>query len=161
MRFVLFGNTYQTKKSSHIEKLLGVLRRLQNEIYMDRSFYEFVKQELGLPFEPDGVFEDGQFTADLAISMGGDGTFLKAASRIGSKNIPIVGMSNGLSTVENMRANTYTIESPLIFFIVRFFYKTSYFLAKPGNGYRQAFAVFCHRAAGYFISFLLENFAQL
>ena len=39
MRFVLFGNTYQTKKSSHIEKLLGVLRRLQNEIYIDRSFY--------------------------------------------------------------------------------------------------------------------------
>ena len=95
MRFVLFGNTYQTKKSSHIEKLLGVLRRLQNEIYMDRSFYEFVKQELGLPFEPDGVFEDGQFTADLAISMGGDGTFLKAASRIGSKNIPIVGINTG------------------------------------------------------------------
>ena len=95
MRFVLFGNTYQTKKSSHIETLLAVLRRLQNEIYMDRPFYEFVRQELGLSFEPDGVFDDGLFTADLAISMGGDGTFLKAASRIGCKNIPIVGINTG------------------------------------------------------------------
>lgn len=95
MKFVLFGNTYQTKKSSHIEKLLTVLRRLHNEIYMDRLFYEFVKQELGLPFEPDGIFDDGLFAADLAISMGGDGTFLKAASRIGDKNIPIVGINTG------------------------------------------------------------------
>lgn len=95
MRFVLFGNTYQTKKASHIEQLLAVLHRPQNEIYMDRPFYEFVKQKLGLPFEPDGIFDDGDFTADLAISMGGDGTFLKAASRIGNKSIPIVGVNTG------------------------------------------------------------------
>lgn len=95
MRFVLFGNTYQTKKAYHIQKLLTVLHRLHAEVHMDASFYHFVKQELSLPFEPDGIFEDGDFQADLAISMGGDGTFLKAASRIGNKNIPIVGINTG------------------------------------------------------------------
>ena len=95
MRFVLFGNTYQTKKASHIERLLNTLRRLDCNLFIDASFYHFVKQELGLPFEPNGIFENGDFQADLAISMGGDGTFLKAASRIGNKDIPIVGINTG------------------------------------------------------------------
>ena len=95
MRFVLFGNTYQTKKSTHIQQLLATLRRMKNEVYIDASFYNFVKQELELQFEPDGIFEDGDFEADMAISMGGDGTFLKTASRIGNKNIPILGVNTG------------------------------------------------------------------
>lgn len=95
MRFILFGNTYQSKKSCHIERLLHTLRRLQCEIYIDAPFYRFVKQELGLPYEPDGVVEDNCFDADMAISMGGDGTFLKAASRIGDRDIPIMGINTG------------------------------------------------------------------
>ena len=33
--------------------------------------------------------------ADMVISIGGDGTFLKAASRVGKKNIPILGINTG------------------------------------------------------------------
>ena len=95
MRFVLFGNTYQTKKSFHIQKLLFTLRRLNAEVFIDAPFFHFLQQEPGLEFEPDGIFEGDNFEADIAISMGGDGTFLKAASRIGYKNIPIVGINTG------------------------------------------------------------------
>ena len=35
------------------------------------------------------------FEADIAISMGGDGTFLKTAARVGSRNIPILGVNMG------------------------------------------------------------------
>jgi len=35
------------------------------------------------------------FTADFAISLGGDGTFLTAAAKIGSRNIPILGINAG------------------------------------------------------------------
>lgn len=31
----------------------------------------------------------------MVISIGGDGTFLKAASRVGKKNIPILGINTG------------------------------------------------------------------
>ena len=95
MKLVLFGNTFQTKKSIHIQKLLNVLHSLNVELYVDASFYQFVKQELNIAFTPTGIFEGNQFEADLAISMGGDGTFLKAASRIGKKNIPIIGINTG------------------------------------------------------------------
>ena len=42
-----------------------------------------------------GVFEGSDFEADIVLSMGGDGTFLKAASYVGHKNIPILGINTG------------------------------------------------------------------
>ena len=42
-----------------------------------------------------GVFEGSDFEADIVLSMGGDGTFLKAASYVGNKNIPILGINTG------------------------------------------------------------------
>ena len=57
MKLVLFGNTFQTKKSIHIQKLLNVLHSLNVELYVDASFYQFVKQELNIAFTPTGIFE--------------------------------------------------------------------------------------------------------
>lgn len=42
-----------------------------------------------------GVFEGNSFETDYAISLGGDGTFLRAASKVGAKNIPIIGVNMG------------------------------------------------------------------
>lgn len=39
--------------------------------------------------------ENDDFCADFAISLGGDGTFLTTASKIGAKNIPILGINAG------------------------------------------------------------------
>jgi NAD+ kinase len=41
------------------------------------------------------VFDNNQFEADFAISMGGDGTFLRTASVVGQKQIPILGINTG------------------------------------------------------------------
>jgi NAD+ kinase len=41
------------------------------------------------------IFTDDDFDADIVISMGGDGTFLKAASRVRQKMIPILGINMG------------------------------------------------------------------
>lgn len=42
-----------------------------------------------------GVFDDYNFDVDFAISLGGDGTFLRAASRVGAKGIPVLGVNMG------------------------------------------------------------------
>ncbi|KAB2826763.1 MAG: NAD kinase, partial [Paludibacter sp.] len=41
------------------------------------------------------LIENDDFEADLALSIGGDGTFLNTAARIGAKNIPILGINTG------------------------------------------------------------------
>ena len=51
--------------------------------------------DLHLNIPPAELFDGDDFRADMVISIGGDGTFLKAASRVGKKNIPILGINTG------------------------------------------------------------------
>lgn len=95
MRFAIFGNTYQAKKSSHAAILFEILRQRGAEVYICREFYHFLSSDLKLDIRPDKLFDGGNFMADMVISIGGDGTFLKAASRVGNKGIPILGINTG------------------------------------------------------------------
>ncbi len=95
IRFAIFGNLYQTKKSQAVFKLIAILQQYDSEIFVDRPFYEFITHGQHMDINVDGVFENDDFTADFAISMGGDGTLLKTASRVLSKNIPIIGVNIG------------------------------------------------------------------
>jgi len=95
MKFAIFGNTYQAKKSSHALRLFQLLRRQKAEICMCRDFYQFLTAELKMDIEADQLFDGDDFTADMVISIGGDGTFLKAARRVGRKGIPILGINTG------------------------------------------------------------------
>ena len=96
MRFALFGNTYETCKSVHAEQLFAILSNYGDEVYVDRDFYRFLCEEQAFAFEPAGIIDDLETLGiDMAISLGGDGTFLKAASCVGATGIPIVGINTG------------------------------------------------------------------
>ena len=95
LKFALFGNTYQTKKSASIQKVLSCLAEHQAEIYVDREYYDFLTLDQHLDVRATSMIESDDFEADFVISMGGDGTFLKAASRVREKMIPIVGVNMG------------------------------------------------------------------
>ena len=94
-KFALFGNIYQAKKSAHVLRLLSILEKYQAEVYIHKDFYQFLTQEQKMDIQTAGVFEGDNFEADMVLSMGGDGTFLKAASHVGKKNIPILGINTG------------------------------------------------------------------
>jgi NAD+ kinase len=95
IKFALFGNTYQTKKSASIQKVLSCLTEHQAELFVDREYYDFLTIDQRIDVHASGIIEDNDFEADFVISMGGDGTFLKAASRVREKMIPIVGVNMG------------------------------------------------------------------
>ena len=95
LRFAIFGNEYQPKKSASISSLLDYLNEKGAEIYIERIFYDFLAYAQNLKVQATGVFDDYNFDVDYVISMGGDGTFLKAASKVGAKNIPIMGINMG------------------------------------------------------------------
>lgn len=95
MKFALFGNTFQAKKSVHIERLLTILQKHQAEVFICQDFYDFLTKEQHMNIHVAGTFNDNDFNADMVLSIGGDGTFLKAASRVGNRNIPILGINTG------------------------------------------------------------------
>ena len=95
LKFAIFGNEYQAKKSASIEKILAYLDKREAEVYVENAYYEFLTHEQHLKVNAAGVFEDYNFDVDYVISMGGDGTFLKAASRVGAKGTPIIGVNMG------------------------------------------------------------------
>jgi len=95
LRFAIFGNTYQPKKSAFIQEILSCLSERKAEVLMERTFYEFLTDVQHLPITGVQVFDDSEFEADFAISMGGDGTFLRTASMVGHKEIPILGVNMG------------------------------------------------------------------
>lgn len=45
MKFAIFGNTYQAKKSSHAVTLFKLLKKQGAEIGMCREFYQFLVSE--------------------------------------------------------------------------------------------------------------------
>ena len=122
-KFALFGNIYQAKKSAHVLRLLSVLESHQAEIFIHKEFYDFLTKDQKMDIRVAGVFNDNDFNADMVLSMGGDGTFLKAASYVGNKNIPILGINTGRlgfladiapeeieETFEDIYKNNYKIE---------------------------------------------------
>lgn len=105
MKFAIFGNKHQTRKSKSIELLFDAITRNKDSFAIDGPFYDFLRNEGVAVPAPDEIIEGDNFIADMAISFGGDGTLLRTASRIGCKPIPILGINAGrlgfLTTTSN------------------------------------------------------------
>lgn len=95
LRFAIFGNVYQPRKSVSIQKLLACLAAREAEVCIEREFHAFLADGQQPPVEGVHVFDGGDFKADFVISMGGDGTFLRAASMVGAQQVPILGINTG------------------------------------------------------------------
>lgn len=75
IRFALIGNNSQPDKSLSMQELQNLLEQRGAEVHQPKPGEEI--------------------EADVVISMGGDGTFLEAARRVGSREIPILGVNMG------------------------------------------------------------------
>lgn len=90
----LFGNMYQTKKSKYAGDVVSFLRAEGFHIIIEKGLKELSASSIGNIADKD-VFSGSDFDADFAISLGGDGTFLRTAMLVGSKGIPILGINFG------------------------------------------------------------------
>lgn len=93
MKIAVFGSKHQKKEQ--VEKLFGILLSNHVEIYVQEKFYHYLKDCFRLQYNVAGIITNDEFEADLLVTIGGDGTFLRAASIIGKKNIPILGINAG------------------------------------------------------------------
>ena len=96
MRFALFGNTHEIKKSAHLAHLFEILSKYNDEIFVGNDFLQDIQKESQFSTIPLNLLGNLSLQKiDIAISLGGDGTFLKAAHTIGDSNVPIVGINTG------------------------------------------------------------------
>lgn len=94
----IFGNNYQAEKSLYVEQIVHTLQALGVKVIIEQRFLEFLKTSHccdSLDFSTIHSFEASKCTADLAISTGGDGTFLNTAGLLGNRAIPILGINTG------------------------------------------------------------------
>lgn len=95
MRIAVFGSTHQEKYLDGISLLFKTLSNYNITLLIQEKFYNYLK--ISIPDAPlaETIISDNDFDADIAISLGGDGTFLRTAKRISHKDIPIVGINTG------------------------------------------------------------------
>lgn len=95
MRVGVFGSEYQEEKQSVIKRLFEKLHAQEAEVYVDSTFYTFLTDALSYEPHAAGILVDDIFDLDVALSIGGDGTFLRTAARVNRQNIPILGINTG------------------------------------------------------------------
>jgi len=118
MKIALYGQYYKDNTEDIIKQVLNVFNIYQPEVVFETNFYN-VLLEKGIIQDTFKTFAgheglDEGFT--MFISIGGDGTMLRAATLVRNKNIPIVGINAGrlgfLATVQQENIETLL---PLIF----------------------------------------------
>lgn len=95
MKVGVFGSEYQIEKQNQIKRLFEKLISLESIIYVDAAFYTFLSDVLNYEPHVAGLLTDDNFDLDVALSVGGDGTFLRTAARVNRQNIPILGINTG------------------------------------------------------------------
>ncbi len=130
MRFVVFGSLRQAVKREAMTDILMALREHGAQLVVEPKFARRLA-DVGVDVSDMLLLEDESFMGDFAISIGGDGTLLRVASRLGDRHIPIVGVHMGRlgfladvvsseirSAVMDLYEGRYTMESHTVLSVV-------------------------------------------
>lgn len=93
----MYGNKRQKVNLDKLHEFMSLLHDNSNKVTVkvDRRYHTFIGQNAFVPyhwFEPMDSYEGA---ADLVLSVGGDGTFLSTANRVGAFETPIMGINTG------------------------------------------------------------------
>jgi len=95
LRVGVFGSKSKEDKLPEIKGLFAKLKELGAEIYVWSSCYELLAKSFDYYPDVSGIMDGENYDLDIALSMGGDGTFLRTALEVNKKNIPILGINMG------------------------------------------------------------------
>jgi NAD+ kinase len=92
-QLVIFGNTYQRGEVDPVLSLLEHLRQSGIEVAVERGYLSFLCQGREMPI---ASFDSASVPdADMALSLGGDGTFLTTVMWVARQGMPILGINVG------------------------------------------------------------------
>ncbi len=97
MKIALFGQYYQNSTAETVQKVVSFLEVKDIEIVFEAHFLAILKEKsiVTKNYETYSNYETLDKDVKALISIGGDGTILKAATFVRDKNIPIIGINAG------------------------------------------------------------------
>ncbi len=97
MRIAINGNRHQEGHFEEIDRLITTLMKRGDDIVMAEPFIDYLSAHLGRRFATgiDYLPLSTPPTADIAVSIGGDGAFLKTARWVGARETPVAGINTG------------------------------------------------------------------
>jgi NAD+ kinase len=97
MKIALFGQYYQNSTAEIVEKVVTFLESNGIAIAFEANFLAILKEKniITKTYETYSCYADLDANHTALISIGGDGTILKAATFVRDKNIPIIGINAG------------------------------------------------------------------
>ena len=113
MKIAIFGRYYQNTSSTIISKVIDVLENNNAGILIEENFYKSILENTSIKKEFNTFKKHNELKNgfDFLISIGGDGTILRAATLVRDKNIPIVGVNAGrlgfLATVQEENIESF------------------------------------------------------
>lgn len=97
MTFAIYAQTFKPSNKSIIEKLLFGIEQHQGNIIFEQNYYHALIENkvINKNYDTFSNHNDLSDQIDFFISIGGDGTMLRASNFIKNKNIPVVGINAG------------------------------------------------------------------
>ncbi|MCB0446227.1 MAG: NAD kinase, partial [Gelidibacter sp.] len=94
MKIAIYGQFYHINTLSSIDTLLVALTHKNIDVHIKRDYYNLISQQ-DKKFANFKTFDQLDNSFDLLISIGGDGTILRAVTYVRDLGIPIVGINTG------------------------------------------------------------------
>ena len=98
MKFALFGSMFPDRTAKAEEQICGVceaINRNGGELCLPAAFFDSLPAPLRQRITPLCTLEEKLPPVDMAVSVGGDGTFLRTAGTVANSGIPILGINTG------------------------------------------------------------------
>ena len=97
MKIAIFGQYYKNDTRPIIKDIFVFFNKNNIELVVEENFLKILRQEKIVlkPYNTFANHKDLDNTFDILISIGGDGTILRAATFVHSSGIPILGVNAG------------------------------------------------------------------
>ncbi|MCL4149637.1 UNVERIFIED_CONTAM: hypothetical protein GTU68_026981 [Idotea baltica] len=97
MKVAVFGRFYNKTTSESVLRLFNFLLKKNADAYIETEFYNLIKNNSSIikNFESFKTFDHLDDTFDLFVSVGGDGTILRAVTLVKDFDIPVIGINTG------------------------------------------------------------------
>lgn len=105
MKVAVYGQYYKPEDKQYIEELIAVLYAAKIDFVFEKNYFNEVSPFITLKtIKTFSTYKELNSTFNFMITLGGDGTILRAVTIVRDSNIPIVGINTGrlgfLATVQ-------------------------------------------------------------